>query len=313
VTADIVVVCSTYQRPERLAQLVAALEAQDLDRDRFEVNIVDNGSHDQTGTVLAALAERSPLRIHARAIDVNHGPAAARNLGWRSSDAPFVAFTDDDCLPQPGWLRAGLAALSSDPAVGVVQGRVEPGDGPIGDWTLQRIVRGPTPFFEGCNIFYRRDALEATGGFDEGIGWYGEDTTLGWSVIDAGWRRDYADKAVVIHPLEERPLRWHMQSAYLEGNLVGIAHRFPAFANDAFHRPWAFHPHDGRAVLALVGVVAAVRHPWTLALAYPWYRMRRAAPGHHRALALIAERAVVDAASVLGLLRASVRERHLVI
>src|ERR671925_392869 len=34
------------------------------------------------------------------------GPAAARNRGWRLSDAEWVAFLDDDVLPPPGWARA---------------------------------------------------------------------------------------------------------------------------------------------------------------------------------------------------------------
>jgi glycosyltransferase involved in cell wall biosynthesis len=315
VPAEITVVCSTFRRASRLPGLFACLEAQDLERERFEVVIVDNGSHDDTGDVLQRLAAASPLKVRVLRIDVNHGPAAARNLGWRSTSTPFVAFTDDDCQAQPGWIRAGLASLEADPALGVVQGHTEAGSGPIGDWTLQRIVRAPgTPFFEGCNIFYRREALEATGGFDETLGWYGEDTWLGWAVLEKGWKRGFADDALVIHPLEERPMRWHVQSAWLEGNLAKVAARYPDFASEAFWRPWALREYDPRVVMAMAGVAAALawRRPWPLVLAYPWYRVRRE-PGHHRKLALLAERAVVDVASVVGIFTSSVRRGRLVI
>jgi glycosyltransferase involved in cell wall biosynthesis len=295
-----------------LPGLLAALEAQDLEPHRFEVVIVDNGSSDDTRAVLDKLAEASDLNIRVLEIVRNDGPAAARNLGWQSCTPPYVAFIDDDCIPGPTWLRAGLDAISV-PSVGVVQGHTEPGDGPLGDWTLQRTVRAPTPFFEGCNVFYRRAALEAARGFDEDIGWYGEDTALGWGVIELGFGRGYADGALVVHPLEERPLRWHVKSAFQEGNMIAIARRHPAFALDAFHTPRSFHPHDARAALALAALLLAPRHPWSLALVYPWYRLRKARPRGDHPLTLLAQRALVDGACVTGMLVASVRERHLVI
>src|SRR5207245_7591311 len=42
------------------------------------------------------------------------GPAAARNAGWRAANGEVIAFTDDDCIPEPGWLLAGIAALQDD-------------------------------------------------------------------------------------------------------------------------------------------------------------------------------------------------------
>jgi GT2 family glycosyltransferase len=310
---EISVICPTYRRSDRLRRLIAALEDQDLERGRFEVVIVDDTSPDDTAAVAAELIAASPLTMRYLTTGVNQGPAAGRNLGWRSSTAPLMAFVDDDCVPRPGWLRAGLAVMQAQPDDGVVQGHTMTEEGPMGDWTVFRQIEGPTPYFEACNIFYRRDALEATGGFDEKIAWYGEDTALGWAVVDAGWGRGFADAAVVVHDLEDRGLRWHVRNGFLEGHLVEIAARHPRLATEGFWRPYAFHEWDVRTAIALAGVLGAAVQPATLVLVYPWYRMRRPPPSHHRFLRLIGERAAVDSARVAGMLVASIRHRRLVI
>jgi glycosyltransferase involved in cell wall biosynthesis len=53
------------------------------------------------------------------------GPAAARNAGWKASDAEWIAFLDDDVLPPDGWVDALLADLDAcAPDVGGTQGRL---------------------------------------------------------------------------------------------------------------------------------------------------------------------------------------------
>jgi cellulose synthase/poly-beta-1,6-N-acetylglucosamine synthase-like glycosyltransferase len=48
------------------------------------------------------------------AVTGRHGPAAARNRGWRAAEGEIVAFTDDDCVPHVHWLSAGVAAFADD-------------------------------------------------------------------------------------------------------------------------------------------------------------------------------------------------------
>src|SRR2546421_8606923 len=91
------VVVPTCGRPELLRRCVAALEAQSLGADAYEIIVVDD-----------TLARR--------------GPAATRNIGWRRARAPIVAFTDDDTVPDAGWLARGLAAF--EPGVDAVAGRI---------------------------------------------------------------------------------------------------------------------------------------------------------------------------------------------
>ena len=112
-TPEIAVVAATHNRSDRLAALLDALRAQTLGSDRFEVVIVDDASSDGTRELLAEARGRGDLALTVLHQDSSRGPAAARNAGWRAATAPLVAFTDDDCRPSPGWLAAGLRALTA--------------------------------------------------------------------------------------------------------------------------------------------------------------------------------------------------------
>ncbi|MHB1487393.1 MAG: glycosyltransferase family 2 protein [Acidimicrobiales bacterium] len=311
VRPEISVVVPSYRRPELLNRLVAALEAQSLARHRFEVLIVDNGSGDSTTEVLADLAGSTPLSLRPMSVVENHGPARARNLGWRHARAPIVAFIDDDCVPDAEWLEQGLEAMAGDPAVGVLQGTTLPPDGATySDWTIYREVTGPSPYFEACNVVYRKQALEAVGGFDEEIGYYGEDTALGWAVLEAGWARSFCAAAVVYHDVEDRDLKWHIKAGYKEGNLVGLAERFPEFARAAFWRPWAARDRNAAFPLALIGLALTPVFPAAVLAVKPYFDIRQPPADHPRLVRLVLERAVVDLAILVGTQVAAIKHRR---
>ena len=289
--------------------MVAALEGQTLAPHRFEVVIVDNGSTDGTAHQLASLAEGSGIQLRTLRTEVNRGPAIARNLGWRAARAPIVACLDDDCVPDPGWLASIVDAYEREARLGVAQGRTVAPDGPREVWTLAREISGETPWFEGCNLSFRRAALEATGGFDEIFGWYGEDTSAGWKVVDAGWERGYLPDAVVTHDLEVRGVRWRIRQAWLEGNLVQLSGRHPGL-RASFWRPWAFRPESATLPLAALGVVGSLAHPVAIVLALPYLRDRRGALRHPTQLAAFV---AIDAAALAGHLRGSLAGRVLVV
>jgi GT2 family glycosyltransferase len=306
---DITVVAPTYQRVDRLRRLVAGLEAQTLARDRFEVVLVDDASGDGTPAVLADLAARSPLQLRVLRRDENGGPAAARNTGWRTAAGEVVAFVDDDCTPEPGWLAGLERAFARNPRLGVVQGWTRAAEGPRGQWTIAREISDETPWFEGCNIAYRRVALEETGGFDEEIRWYGEDTAAGWKVVEAGWERDFEGGAVVVHDLEERGVRWRVRHGWLETNLVRLAGRHPGLRG-ALWRRWAFRSQSVTFPLALAGALLGLRWPVAVLAALPYLLSRRDLWRRPRdLLGMIA----VDAASSAGHLHGSLRARALVL
>ncbi len=313
---EIAVVVPTYRRPEVLRRLLDALAEQQIDPSRWELVLVDNGSHDPEVDKLARqLPELVPCASRVAQIETNRGPAAARNLGWRSTSARLVALVDDDVVPEADWLARGLAVMSG-PAVGVAQGRTRPPDGVQIDrlpaWSLWHDVDRPSPFFEACNIFYRRDALEQTGGFDESIQWWGEDTAAGWRVVDGGWERAFAADAVVVHPVELRGARWFLRNGWREHHNIGLAARYPAFRREAFWRPWAFRKRDAAFMLAAMSLVAALRWRPAILGALPYLWVGRPGRGQYTPRVCV-EILVIDAVRTVSHLRGAVRHRIFVI
>ena len=314
---DIAVIVPTHRRPDRLRRLLDTLAAQTLDPSRWELLVIDDCSDDPAvDEVLASLTELVPCAARALRTPRNGGPAAARNLGWRTTNAPVVAFVDDDVVPDAGWLRAGLAEFE-DAALGVLQGRTRVPDGvdvhALPPWSLFRLIEQSTPFFEGCNIFYRRAALEQTTGFDEQIGFYGEDVALGWQVVEAGWQRRFCADACVVHDVEIRGTSWFTRNGWLERHVVALAGRHPGFRREAFWRPWAFRKRDAAFVLAVASAAAGLRWPaaWLGVLPYMWWG--RPSIRNPRFLRLCLETVAVDAARSAGQLTSAVRHRVLVV
>ena len=290
-TADIAVVVPTFNRPVRCADLLHALARQTLPPDAFQVIVVDDCSTDDTVATLRSIAQDLPYRLQVLQTPSNLGPGAARNVGWRAATAPVIGFMDDDCRPEPGWLQAGLDYFQARPDTGVAQGQTRAPDG-VDVHALQgthvwRVITAATPYFDACNIFYRRAALDHAGGFDEEIGWWpsygrpgatpvawGEDTAAGWAVVEDGWQRGFVPDAVVIHEVEQRGLRWQLKYGYLDRVIVALAVAHPGYRQEAFWRPWSYRREDAAFMLAVAGALAATRwRPAALAVVpYLWWR-----------------------------------------
>jgi glycosyltransferase involved in cell wall biosynthesis len=112
------VVVPTYQRPNALRRCLRALTAQELPQEQYEVIVIDDGS-DPAVTMDKHQIRRLDLTLAHQA---NQGPAAARNHGARLARGKWLAFTDDDCAPQPSWLCILLSRLEQNPAA-LVGGR----------------------------------------------------------------------------------------------------------------------------------------------------------------------------------------------
>lgn len=132
------------------------------------------------------------------------GPAAARNTGWRASEADWIAFLDDDVVPARNWLRALADDLEGlKPDVAGSQGRIAvplPRDRRPTDW--ERNVRGlEHARWATADLAYRRSVLAAVGGFDERFTHaYREDADLGLRVTRAG-QEIVRGRRTVEHPV----------------------------------------------------------------------------------------------------------------
>jgi len=168
------VIVPTWNRPVELATCLRALVSLDYPADRYEVVVVDDGS-DPPVEPPRDLA-RPGLRVRVLA-QPNRGPSAARNEGARAAEGEMLAFTDDDCAPDPGWLRSLAAAAATAPR-SLLGGRVVNGlpgnrcsvaSQAIVDANVSHLFASGNAlrFLTSNNLALSAEGFRAMGGFDE--------------------------------------------------------------------------------------------------------------------------------------------------
>ena len=199
------VIIPAHNRPDAIVRCLDALAAQTVAAWSFEVIVVDDGSEPPLAIDASRWTARFPLMvIHQR----NTGPSGARNRGVAATQAEFLAFTDDDCLPEPTWLDRLLATLRDSPTA-LVGGSTRNGrSDDICSETSQLIVelvyrhfnsdRQRAYFFASNNFACARHSFEASGGFDQSFRLASED-------------RDFCDR----WRMNGAPLIW-LEDAWIE-------------------------------------------------------------------------------------------------
>jgi glycosyltransferase involved in cell wall biosynthesis len=318
-TPAVSVVIATHERAGYLGELHDALAAQ-ANPPEFEVVVADDGSADGTWSALDRLAARSPLPFKALRLPASGGASIPRNTAVAESRGAVVAFTDDDCLPSPGWLRA-LVAGFDDRDVAVVQGRTAPEPGGWeGPWSRSLEVSGLSGLYEGANLACRRDAFVAVGGFNPhrvvAGRPFGEDVQLGIELSRNGAAR-FAEAAVVHHRVMPGSYRQFIEE---RRRLAG----FPALVREVpeLRRQFVAGVFLSRRTLAVdaavAGAVAAVSTAtaWPVVASLPWLaRCWQAAaerPGRPRPVRA-AQLAVADLVGLGALVRGSVEAHRVVL
>lgn len=273
------VVVPTCNRPLLLERCLLALFAQDFAPTDYEIIVVDDAACRLTCQLvecLGGLNERrngkGPRHPRVRYLPVTgpHGPAAARNLGWRAAHGPIVAFTDDDCVPTPGWLKAGMAAFV-DGVVGVSGQVIVPLPVRPTDYEHSSAGLGRSEFVT-ANCFYRRDALARIGGFDERFtAPWREDSDLFFTLLEQQSRLIHAPAAVVVHPV--RPAAWGVSLMQQRKSMFNalLYKKHPRLYRQRLQpvTPWHYYT----IVIALIGACvsfACGRRPLALAAATVW-------------------------------------------
>lgn len=198
------VIVPTCGRGELLRHCLSALTRQAFDKSKYEVIVVDDAASAGTRRVVEEHEGRGMIIQYIPVIG-KHGPASARNAGLRLSRGEIIAFTDDDCIPEPDWLQAGTAAFV-DGLAGASGRLVVPLPERPSDYEMNA-ARLESSRFVTANSFYRRSALVGIGGFDERfrIAWR-EDSDLFFRLLKARKMLAHVPGAVVVHPV--RPAPW---------------------------------------------------------------------------------------------------------
>jgi len=207
------VVIPTYRRLDLLDRCVAAVMHQRVSF-AYEVLVVEDAGMSAAGMLALIRHHEQPAVITGRRLRYLRagqpgspaGPAAARNVGWRSAEGIIIAFTDDDTVPDPDWLASGVAAIDTGEAAAAFGLTTMPLPAVPTDY--ERNAAGLAGLgFITANCFVKRQALESIDGFDERYraAWR-EDSDLYFTLLTAGMRVVPAPEAIVVHPI--RPAPW---------------------------------------------------------------------------------------------------------
>jgi GT2 family glycosyltransferase len=217
---DVTVVVTTFNRADGLAKTLAALLVQTTTSGfDYEVVVVNDGSTDHTESVIAEASARSP-RLRHITIE-NSGVSKARDVGVNASQAEWIAFCDDDQIPEPHWLNALYAVATANNAacVGGPTTLTLPPSCTLPLTPNARRLLGEDDFgpqvrpYPGRalpstgNVMLRREVFDRVGGFDTKFHEGGEDAELFLRVSDAGLRILYSPNALMHHVIPESRLR----------------------------------------------------------------------------------------------------------
>jgi glycosyltransferase involved in cell wall biosynthesis len=197
------VVIPTYRRPLLLIKCLEALLAQDFPKAEYEIIVVTDGPDEDTRSVVNEAIETGLFsNLVCYSPGTKRGPAAARNAGWKMAKGKLILFTDDDCMPAPGWIRQYYDAciFYSEPVMAFTGKVIVPRSKKPTDFELNT-AHLETAAFVTANCACTKSALEAVGGFNEAftMAWR-EDSDLEFKLIEKGIPIKKIHEAVVVHP-----------------------------------------------------------------------------------------------------------------
>lgn len=196
------VVVLTYNRAAEVAQTVRRLSCLP---ERPPIIVVDNGSTDDTATILAHdFPEVQIIKLG------NNMGAAARNAGIQLAHTPYVALCDDDTWWRPGSLSHAVDIMAAYPRVAIITGRVLVGPEEREDPTCRLMATSPLSypdplpgpallgFLAGASLI-RRSAFLEVGGFEPRFFLGGEEALVALDLAAAGWAITYVDSIIIYH------------------------------------------------------------------------------------------------------------------
>jgi glycosyltransferase involved in cell wall biosynthesis len=198
------IVIPTFNRARALTQCLAAVCDLAVPAGGLEVIVVNDGGE---RVDVAPFEQRIALRLCAQQ---HAGPATARNRGANLAQGEYVAFTDDDCRPEAGWLLAFERALERNPDHGLGGDTVNALGSNVYSEASQELIAYLYRYYNGepgkarlltsNNLCLPRDRFLEVGGFPENFALpAGEDRALCDRWLHLGHRLTRVPDAIVNH------------------------------------------------------------------------------------------------------------------
>jgi glycosyltransferase involved in cell wall biosynthesis len=257
---DITVAICTHDNADVLDRALRRLARQRITGASWELLVVDNRSSDRTPELLRAWQESGAFPLMRVVREERLGLSHARRTAVNEARSDLIAFIDDDCFLERGWIAAALAFARREPRAGAFGGRVRirwetpPTDiGRRCEWLLARQELGDVPVklppvagvpLVGAGIVIRRAALLESGWIERChfMGrtgkalTSGDDAEISFRIRSAGWDLWYTPTMKLDHVLAA----WRSDPSYLTRlhhavgltlphiwNLAGVYQRTP--------------------------------------------------------------------------------------
>lgn len=233
-----VIIC-TYNGSRTLRESLAGLKK--VRYPNFETILVDDGSRDNS----AAIGREFGARVISTE---NRGLSSARNTGMATASGEIIVYLDDDAYPDADWLyylaatfrRTGHAAVGGPNLAPPTDGNTAecvtnaPG-GPVHVLLTDTVAE----HIPGCNMAFRKERLQAIGGFDTAFRVAGDDVDVCWRIQQQGETIGFSPAALVWHH-RRNSLRayWKQQQGYGKAEAL-LERKWPEKYNAIGHIKWA--------------------------------------------------------------------------
>jgi O-antigen biosynthesis protein len=256
-----VVVCSCNGN-RTIGECLAALS--ELTYPDYEVIVIDDGSTDG----VSETASRYDVHLIRTG---NRGLSAARNLGYETASGEIVAYIDDDAYPDPDWLTYLASTFLTTDFVGVGGPNFPPSGDGLAAECIARTPGGPVhvllsdreaEHIPGCNMAFRRSAIEAVGGFDPRFRSAGDDVDFCWRLQERGWKIGFSPAAQVWHHSRDSVRRFYRQQRGYGHAEALLEKKWPQKYNSAGHLTWAGRVYTESVVRILGGRCHVYHGQW---------------------------------------------------
>lgn len=238
---DFSIVICTHNRASMLADCIESLLNQTVDKNRFEMIIVDNNSTDNTEETAKELVKNhNNIKYFKESII---GYSAPRNCGWKNASGDIIAYIDDDEIAAPDWLESIEKTFRIEEKPDIVGGiylikyDVTPPEwfsDSMGGTNNNRqkglLNQRADCYLAGGNIAFKKEVLEKLNGFSndfdmkDGFLMMGEDTDICQRAKNAGFKLFYDPEIKIYHRMNEN--NYNIEKRKLKAKRTGMTARF---------------------------------------------------------------------------------------
>jgi glycosyltransferase involved in cell wall biosynthesis len=225
------IIVPAYNAAQTIQDCLNTLFQQSVERDCYEIIVVDDGSTDATPDIVTSY---SSVRLIRQA---NAGPAVARNRGAQEARGEILLFTDADCVPAHDWIERMIAPFQrSDVKIVGVKGTYLSCQRALTARFVQleyedkyrRMARFEyIDFIDTYSAGYRRDVFLTNGGFDTSFPTASvEDQEFSFRLARRGHKMVFVPEAHVYHLGHADTLSKYLRKKFKIGYWKVLVHKW---------------------------------------------------------------------------------------